>query len=53
MGCSNNNLDFEIKVAFKVRNNHNKDPIVKLGLVTTHWNLVHISYPHDHALSFL
>jgi hypothetical protein len=30
-GCSNNNFDSKIGVTSKVRKNHNKDPIVKLG----------------------
>ncbi len=30
-GCSNNNFDSKIRVTSKVCNNHNKDPIVKLG----------------------
>jgi len=29
--CSNNNFDLKIGVTSKVHNNHNKDPIVKLG----------------------
>jgi hypothetical protein len=30
-GCSNNNFNSKTKAASKVHNNHNKDPIVKLG----------------------
>jgi hypothetical protein len=42
-GCSNNNFNYEAKVAPKVRNSHNKDPIVKFELFG-HNSLKHCAY---------
>jgi hypothetical protein len=43
-GCSNNNFNFEIGAASKVRKSNNKDPIVKFGSFG-HNSLEYCAYP--------